>query len=313
MAMAHGLSRWRDIRMLNLTANFDETGESTDEAQRFNGMAGALGPAQNWIAIEDEWQRLVSEFGWKCGEFHTTEIKRHRRETSREPFLKLLDKAEVLPLGWITSMDMIRAIDPVERTRRELVEPYMQAFRFCLFWSASIAPVIDSSLEEEVAVFIDCKVRFYDRVQAYYDYWRSTDSMARRIPATPQMRPSVSYIPLQAADLIAGVLRDEADRRLYRPNDAPQASFGALLSMASKRLHRTLDEYAHLPFCMLLTEADLDGEAGVKVGMERKEIEMKNDGKDGERFQEMLRTVVRVPKEEVKKYDQKQKRAKKKS
>lgn len=153
-------------------------------------------------------------------------------------------------------LDMIRAIDPVERTRRELVEPYMQAFRFCLFWSASIAPVIDSSLEEEVAVFIDCKVRFYDRVQAYYDYWRSTDSMARRIPATPQMRPSVSYIPLQAADLIAGVLRDEADRRLYRPNDAPQASFGALLSMASKRLHRTLDEYAHLPFCMLLTEAD---------------------------------------------------------
>ena len=31
----------------------------------------------------------------------------------------------------------------------------------------------------------------------------------------------------------------------------------------------------------------------------KKEPEMKNDGKDFERFEEMVRTVVRVPKEEL--------------
>ena len=45
----------------------------------------------------------------------------------------------------------------------------------------------------------------------------------------------------------------------------------------------------------------------------KKEIEMKNDGKDSERFASLLKTVVRVPKEAVKKHEAKEKKAKKKS
>ena len=46
-----------------------------------------------------------------------------------------------------------------------------------------------------------------------------------------------------------------------------------------------------------------------------KTIEMKNDGKDAERFISLLKTVVNVPKDDVKKYEehekeQKDKRAK---
>jgi hypothetical protein len=37
--------------------------------------------------------------------------------------------------------------------------------------------------------------------------------------------------------------------------------------------------------------------------MKKKEIEMKNDGKDAARFRSMLKTVVNVPKEDVTKYE----------
>jgi hypothetical protein len=42
-------------------------------------------------------------------------------------------------------------------------------------------------------------------------------------------------------------------------------------------------------------------------------IEMKNDGKDTDRFRSMLETVVNVPKEDVKKYEEKQKKKAKKA
>jgi len=40
----------------------------------------------------------------------------------------------------------------------------------------------------------------------------------------------------------------------------------------------------------------------------KKEPEMKDDGHDLERFQKMLKTVVNVPKEDVKKHEAKQKK-----
>ncbi|MFZ1700850.1 MAG: DUF3800 domain-containing protein [Pyrinomonadaceae bacterium] len=311
-AMAVGLSRWRKLRMLNLTAYFDETGEVRDSSQRFNGMAGAFAPAEMWLSIENDWNALIAEFGFVSGEFHTTDIKKHRREIYRQPFLKLLQKAEVFPLGWIVSMDMLRSMDQAKLASMELEEPYMQAFRYCLFWPASVAPVTENSLEEEVVVMIDEKVRFRDKVNTYYQLWRQSDQMGRRIPTSPAMRSSQKYMPLQAADLIAGVLKDEAERRMYKPDDEPQASFTSLLSIAERSLHRTMDAYRHLPFCVLLSEDDLTSTSGAKSGMETKEIEMKNDGKDAERFQSMLKTVVSVPKEDVKKHEVKEK-AKKKS
>lgn len=47
--------------------------------------------------------------------------------------------------------------------------------------------------------------------------------------------------------------------------------------------------------------------------MKHIKIEMKNDGKDLERFQSMLKTVVNVPKDELKKEEERQKKEKKKA
>lgn len=46
--------------------------------------------------------------------------------------------------------------------------------------------------------------------------------------------------------------------------------------------------------------------------MKRPIVEMKNDGKDFERFQALLKKVVNVPKDEIKKREERQKKAKKK-
>ncbi len=46
---------------------------------------------------------------------------------------------------------------------------------------------------------------------------------------------------------------------------------------------------------------------------ELKTIEMKNDGKDLERFGALLKKVVSVPKDEIKKHEEKQKKKAKKS
>lgn len=44
-----------------------------------------------------------------------------------------------------------------------------------------------------------------------------------------------------------------------------------------------------------------------------RKIDMKNDGKDGERFGKLLKTVASVPKERVKEYEEKQKKKAKKT
>lgn len=43
----------------------------------------------------------------------------------------------------------------------------------------------------------------------------------------------------------------------------------------------------------------------------KKKLEMKNDGKDAERFQVLLKMVANVPKEEIRKEEEKQKKRKK--
>lgn len=45
----------------------------------------------------------------------------------------------------------------------------------------------------------------------------------------------------------------------------------------------------------------------------KKQIEMKNDGKDLERFQTLLKKVVNVPKDEIRKREEQRKKTKKKS
>jgi len=44
----------------------------------------------------------------------------------------------------------------------------------------------------------------------------------------------------------------------------------------------------------------------------KKDIEMKNDGKDAERFASLLKTVVNVPKEKVKEIEEQRKKGKNK-
>lgn len=46
---------------------------------------------------------------------------------------------------------------------------------------------------------------------------------------------------------------------------------------------------------------------------EKKQLEMKNDGHDAERFEALLKKVVSVPKEEIKKREAKEKKKAKKS
>ena len=303
LAMALGLSRWRDILMLNMTGYFDETGESSDINQRVNGMAGAIAPAEEWLSIESEWNDLLTKFN--IPKFHTKKIRgKARKERQRILFLNLLEKIDALPLGWIVSMDVLNSMNPAERTRLELDEPYFQAFRYCINWSIKFAPINDKLTDptaEEVVIFIDRKAQFYDKVLEYYEFWRLNEPLAQRVPANPVMRDSERYIPLQAADLIAGILKDEMERLMDRPTDEPQASFIQLQTMAQTNIKRPLEVFQHVPFCMLSTEDALYSKSGLIEEDEKmkKKIKTKEDGKGFERFDDLLRTVVKVPKDEI--------------
>lgn len=45
----------------------------------------------------------------------------------------------------------------------------------------------------------------------------------------------------------------------------------------------------------------------------KKKPEMKNDGHDHERFRDLLKTIVKVPKDEIKKEEERQKKEKKRN
>src|SRR6185295_4823221 len=55
MATALFPSSCKDKYMLMLTAYMDETGHSQDARSKFNGMAGLITKAENWLIFEREW------------------------------------------------------------------------------------------------------------------------------------------------------------------------------------------------------------------------------------------------------------------
>ena len=59
----------------------------------------------------------------------------------------------------------------------------------------------------------------------------------------------------------------------------------------------------------MLTKNGLTHERRVKM---KKKVEMKNDGKDFKRFDDLLSNVVKIPKDEIDKREKKTKEAKKK-
>ena len=59
--------------MLMLTSYLDETGDSKDEKQKFNGMAGLVGPAENWEEFEWRWKKILKQSN--LPHFHMSEMK----------------------------------------------------------------------------------------------------------------------------------------------------------------------------------------------------------------------------------------------
>lgn len=109
----------------------DETGHSSDETQRFNGMAGFLAQKRDWERVEAKWKATLKTFAIPY--FHMKDFAHFRgffvgwSEQKRQQLLgKLLTHLESInpiPLGVIFDMDAFRSLPP--RKLEQLTEPYM--------------------------------------------------------------------------------------------------------------------------------------------------------------------------------------------
>lgn len=55
----------------------DETGHSSDERQRFNGMVGLIAPSDHWEEFELKWKKTLKDF--KIPYFHMVEFENSER------------------------------------------------------------------------------------------------------------------------------------------------------------------------------------------------------------------------------------------
>jgi hypothetical protein len=106
----------------------DETGHSSDERQRFNGMAGLIAPASHWTEFERKWNKTLDDF--KIPYFHMVEFEnseRARNSTrSKNKFknwsqikkdklysklLRIIEGTYSFPVGSVMSMDDFRSLN----------------------------------------------------------------------------------------------------------------------------------------------------------------------------------------------------------
>jgi hypothetical protein len=81
-------------------------------------------------------------------------------------------------------------------------------------------------------------------------------SMGRKFAAPPIPGSDTTFLPLQAADLIAGVMKDELERRLYTPTEGIRDSFYRIQEMAKETMRKeTL--HPRVPFFFGETDEDI--------------------------------------------------------
>jgi hypothetical protein len=213
--------------MIYLQAYFDESGKPHD--QDIASFCGFIATVDQWRNCWDAWERLRSDRG--LSELKASEVLNHSRDLSATvsaqgvtarvkalaPFIHEIRKAVCFGIGVAVDCRAFRALP--EQDRLTLKNPHYWAFQYAILIiqrcarerypnETDIKFVLCCDEEESYAeaclkMFINLRMRFPEMRRTFVSFGIGDDKC---------------FFQLQAADLIASLVRREADRKFY---DAP--------------------------------------------------------------------------------------------
>lgn len=225
--------------MWMLTAYCDETGSYEDPNIRFVGMAGLLATSANWEWFESEWKIVLAAYALPY--FHMKDFAHSRlafegwkgQEEKRRSLLSdlmaCIRGAYALPFGTTIPMEPFRKY-PLEAQTIIGNHPYQLAFIGCnVILADMMAPA--RTYGEKIATVFAEQTQFQNlalKAHATVQEWHPSGDLFH----SPVFRPMRELVPLQAADLVAYEAYKEADRRRYRPHDAPRWGWTELIEIS---------------------------------------------------------------------------------
>lgn len=227
--------------MLMLSAYMDETGHSSDEKQKFVGIAGLIAPAANWEAFEKKWKAALKLPYIDLPFFHMTDFaarKKHyegwsevKRQTVLGKLFKVIETIHPLPFGALIPMDLYR--DLSEEYKEFLMDPYYLCFSSALAGCTAFLEFKKLPPDEKVALIFSEQVEFRNKALKIYEQVKEQEMLkARGTP--PIFRDMRDIVPLQAADIVAYEMYKEYERRLHRPKAAPRFGYQRLVKMSER-------------------------------------------------------------------------------
>jgi len=201
-----------------LQAYVDESGTRNQDVCIV--LAGFIAPAEKWAAFSDEWQKCLDAtpsldyFKMRhaannpCGQFKNwkrTEVRSKVRELMQ--IIKRHASKAIHCTTEIKSFDAILGEIP-----GALSNPY------CHSLSAVLAGIGLEACDwnaERVEVIFDEQDKYSELIRNVYPFFRSRldPELQKVLPSEPMFRPDHDFLPLQAADMLAWLLRNATNGR----------------------------------------------------------------------------------------------------
>lgn|GEM_PF-1466768 len=213
--------------LLTIQAYIDDSGvKGTDPVFV---LAGFIGRAEKWASFSDDWKRhleekpsikylKMNEAAKLDGEFrYWTGVERDKKLKGFSEVIKrfLPDKGIYLLNDLIAWQQIIT--NPVKM----LADPHFMAFHAMI--GAICNEVLDSGVNEQVEIIFDEHVIFGPRVAHWYPVTKEMiqtsknkriNAISHLLPPYPMFRDDKHFVPLQAADILAWLLRNAFMDRL---------------------------------------------------------------------------------------------------
>ncbi len=223
-----------------LTAYFDETGHSSDTAQRFVGMAGFVAPMLNWEFFEANWKAALNRFDLPY--FHMKDFAQFRgafrgwtEDQRRELFnalLRIITESGAMTLGSIVPLAEYKKV--TGERQAHWIEPYY----ICMVSCISLVSAFHSHTSfKQVALVFSEQAEFKHQALGLLEDIRQHYVFAQKA-LSPSFLNMREHVALQAADLLAYEMKKEYERRTFRPDTQPRYGY---LKLERRLLERNFD------------------------------------------------------------------------
>jgi hypothetical protein len=245
MASALFLASDKSKYMLMLNAYMDETGHSSAQDQKFNGMAGLFARADDWAVFEEKWKEVLARKEYRLPYFHMREFiaadygsskslykgwSEAKRQKLFGKLMRLIAGVHPIPVGAVIHMPDYRGLTEVQKTM--LRDPYFLTYQNVIAYATSYLDFVKASPDVKVGFIFSDQVEFKYRALQLYDEIYKSGIFIKRSAYAPDFRPMQDFPALQAADIVAYEMYKEYERVMYRPNDRPRYGYNELEKMS---------------------------------------------------------------------------------